>query len=347
MNTKNDKNKATMNELKESIQNVRIDGIPNVFNARLSIFKVIWIITFLILSSCCLFLIRASFLEYFRYQVTTNLRMNSESKSTFPTISFYNLNPLNTYYYIDLLARANMTYLNTTAYHNEILLEYYYKQKYGRYLTYDEKKAMFDMEGFIITCTFQRKPCNPRYFRYLFNPFLLSCIQFNSGFDSEGNKIGLLQAELGGKYNELTIEFYLGLPNPLADLIPSRGVKIFMHNNTEYPFKNSPSPVILTPGVGLTVTASRMIYNQCNKWPYTYSTCTVNQDGSLMKPLDDDYLFNATLASGYAYSQDTCFMFCFQLYNRFEFLICYLLKTIFRFSNAFFLRFIFKSCVQL
>ena len=133
MNEKKDKNKETMNELKESIQKLRIDGIPNAFNARLSIFKVIWIITFVILSACCLFLIHSSFLEYFRFHVTTNLRMNFESKSTFPTISFYSVNPLNNYYYINLLAKSNMTYLNNiTAYHNQILLEHYYKQKYGR-----------------------------------------------------------------------------------------------------------------------------------------------------------------------------------------------------------------------
>ena len=309
-------NRINMEEyLKETIKEIRIDGLPNVFLSELLVFKIMWIVVFLCSSSFCFFLVHSSFVEYFKYEVTTNLRLMTESKSTFPTISFYNMNPLNTDYYVDLLKEANITTLDPQPYNNEILLEYQNKLKYGRYFNLTEKKAMFDIEGFIISCTFQNKPCNMSNFRYLYNPWLLSCLQFNSGYDSNGNPVELLEADVGGRYNELTIEFYLGLPNPLVDKISERGVKIFMHNNTEYPFKNSPSPLVLTPGFGLSVTAQRTSYNQFNEYPYVYSTCTVEND-KLLVPLNDTYLFEATLASGYTYSQDTCFIFCFQLYNR-------------------------------
>ena len=310
------KSKENMEEyLKETVKEIRIDGLPNVLMSDLLVFKIMWIVVFLFSSSFCFFLVHSSFVEYFKYQVTTNLRLVTESKSTFPTISFYNMNPLNTYYFVDLLNEANITTLDPLPYENEILLEYRTKLKYGRYLNLTEKKAMFDMEGFIISCTFQNKPCNMSNFRYVFNPLLLSCLQFNSGYDSDGNPVELLEADVGGRYNELTIEFYLGLPNPIADKISSRGVYVFIHNKTDYPFKNSPSPLVLTPGLGLSVTAHRTSYNQFNKWPYLYSTCTV-VDNKLLVPLNDTFLFDATLASGYSYSQDTCFLFCYQLYNR-------------------------------
>ena len=310
------KNKVNMEEyLKERVKEMRIDGLPNVLMSDFLVFKIMWIVVFLFSSSVCLFLVQSSFAEYFKYQVTSNLRLVTESKSTFPTISFYNMNPLNTYYYVDLLKEANITTIDPMPYKNEILLEYRNKLKYGRYFNLTQKKAMFDMNGFIISCTFQNKPCNMSNFRYVFNPLLLSCLQFNSGYDSDGNPVELLEADVGGRYNELTIEFYLGLPNPIADQIFSRGVLVFIHNKTDYPFKNSPSPLVLNTGLGLTATAQRTSYNQFNEWPYAYSTCTV-VDNKLLVPLNDTYLFDATLASGYSYSQDTCFLFCFQLYNR-------------------------------
>ena len=315
-NQKKPNNRVEMEEyLKDTIKDIRIDGLPNVLMSDLLVFKIMWIVVFLCSSSFCFFLVHSSFVEFFKYQVTTNLRLVSESKSTFPTISFYNMNPLNTDYYVDLLKEANITTLDPQPYYNEILLEYQNKLNYGRYLNLTEKKAMFDIEGFIISCTFQNKPCNMSNFRYVFNPWLLSCLQFNSGFDSDGNPVELLKADVGGRYNELTIEFYLGLPNPLVDLISKRGVQIFLHNNSEYPFKNSPSPLVVTPGFGLSVTAQRTLYNQYNEYPYSYNTCNVEEDNRLLVPLDDTYLFEATLAAGYTYSQDTCFIFCFQLYN--------------------------------
>ena len=300
--------------IKYNIKNIRVDGIPNYFLNDSPLLKSMWIIVFLFCSTFCVFLVNSSFVEYFKYQVTTNVRLMTETKSAFPTVSFYNMNPMNTNRYVELLKDANITSINPEPYYNEMLLNYHNKLKYGRYFNETEKKALFDMEGFIISCTFQNKPCNMSNFRYLYNPWFLSCVQFNSGFDSDGNEVELLQADVGGRYNELTVEFYLGLPNPLVDLISMRGLKVFLHKNNEYPFKNTPSPIFVTPGFGITITVQRTTYKQFNEWPYTYSTCTVDGN-TLLKPLNDSYLFDVTLATGYNYAQDTCVIFCNQVYN--------------------------------
>jgi hypothetical protein len=308
-----------------SVRDIRIDGIPNIFASSFVIVQAMWVVLFLCFSGFCGFLLYSTFLEYLEYPVITTNRLITQSKLTFPTISFYNMNPLNTYYYADLLFQTNITTqlfdtATTTgfdplvAYNNFVQLEYTNKLKCGRYFNSTEKKALFDMDGFIISCTFQNKPCNMSNFRYLYNPFLLSAVQFNSGYDSDGNAVELLEADVAGSYNELTIEFYVGLPNPLVDLISARGVSIFLHNNTEYPFKNSPSPLVLTPGFGLTATLQRTSYRQFNEWPFTYSSCTVNGN-TVLRPLNETFLFNSTLATGYTYSRDTCLLFCFQLYN--------------------------------
>ena len=52
---------------------------------------------------------------------------------------------------------------------------------------------------------------------------------------------------------------------------------------------------------------------QYNAWPYEYSECTVNEDGSLIKPLDDRSLFDVVLSfSNYTYTRDTCYYICTQ-----------------------------------
>jgi hypothetical protein len=53
-------------------------------------------------------------------------------------------------YYIQLLKEANNTF-TTFSYDNFLELEWFYKQKTGSYFTHEQKKAMFDLEGFVMS----------------------------------------------------------------------------------------------------------------------------------------------------------------------------------------------------
>ena len=159
-----------------------MDAVPNILYSHTVILKVIWILVFVCSSAISSYLIIESTREFLKYQVTTSYRLISEEQSPFPAISICNINPLNTDFFVQLLNEANLTSLNKDPYVNLVSLEHYHKQSTGRYFSSEEKRTLFDMDGFVISCTFQNKPCNMSDFRYAYFPDLTNCIQFRLRF---------------------------------------------------------------------------------------------------------------------------------------------------------------------
>ena len=62
-----------------------------------------------------------------------------------------------------------------------------------------------------------------------------------------------------------------------------------MHNSTEYPFKASTPPILLTPGYGALVRVQRSFYSQFNEWPYAYSECRVTEEDELLGSSSVDF----------------------------------------------------------
>ena len=298
-----------------SIKQIKVDGLSNIFYTRFKIVKAAWILLMIVSLCFCCQLIVKTILEYISYKVITNYRFITETTSTFPMVTFCNQNPFNSKYYVELLQEANITAFDVEPYAILMALEDYKSSETEFRFTIEQIRRMFDEDGFVISCTFQNKPCNPIYFRYLFHPYRKNCIQFNSGFDSKGNVLPLLQASVGGEYNELTIELYVGLPDEIASLIPFRGAYVTIRNSSDDPFKNAPLEASVTPGFGLKFNVVRNLLTQFNDWPYTYSQCNVNKDGTLKKTIKDRTLFDFTLSTNFTYAQDSCFLYCSQYYS--------------------------------
>ena len=301
--------------LKQKLWHLRMDGVSNVVRSEYTIIKVFWSLLFVIIACLCVYLIAESIVEYCKFQVTTNFRKERELKATFPTIFLCNANPLNTEYYVQLLDEANMTELDTDPYYNFVALEYYKLQSSGRYFTDDEIRRLNDVDGFLISCTFKKKPCSSASLKYIFLPYFLHCIQFNVGFDSNEQEVNFETVKSSGDLSELSMEFYVGIPDSLTSRITKRGVWITITNGTEDPSKNSPSPIELTPGLGMRINVVRNVYNQFNKWPFLYSDCMVSEDNKLLEPLEDETFFNRVLSTNFSYSQDSCMLICYQYYS--------------------------------
>ena len=315
--TEHEKNVRLRQNIQNSIRNIKIDGLPNIFRTKLIGFQIMWLVVLAFSSSFCVYLLANSFLEYFQFKVTTNYRLLSELKSIFPTVTLCNMNPMNTEYYMQLLAEANLTSVNATSapYYTFLALEEWHKRTTGEYFTLEERLQMSNLEEMLISCTFQNIACNASSFTYLFHPKYLNCYQFNSGKDESGEEVHLQQATIDGTGNSLVFELYAGVPNEMAELTSQRGFYIFINNNTAYPFNFSPAPLSVTPGFGMTSNVVRSFYNQFNQWPYQYSDCTVSEEDELIKPLADTSLFELVKEAEFAYSRDTCILFCYQRLN--------------------------------
>ena len=301
-------------KIHKRVVEVRIDGVPNMLRSHLKIWQLVWLLVFVSSSVISCYLIIKSTGEYLEYQVTTSYRLVSEKSPTFPTISICNLNALNSDYFVQLMNDANLTStINFDPYINLLALENYHVQTTGRYFSNEEKRAMFDMDGFIISCTFLNKPCNVSDFRYLLVSFLTNCIQFNSGYDTDGEPVKLRELASSGQFNELSMELYVGLPDAIATRLADRGVKIIILKNNESPYKNSPSWTLVKPGLSLKMSVERKQFKQFNQWPYLYSECLVSEDNTPLKQLDDMSFINKITEDDYSYSKETCLLHCYNI----------------------------------
>ena len=87
---------------------------------------------------------------------------------------------------------------------------------------------------------------------------------------------------------------------------------MFIQNQTDYPYYYSMIPHIVSPGLATSFIIQRSIYTQYNAWPFTYSECSVDERGKLMRPLSDNSFFDRLLESSFPYFRYTCFELCYQ-----------------------------------
>ena len=294
-----------MEEKKTEI--LRIDGFSNFIRSDSIILKIIWMFFFLVLACTCCYFIISAVLTFVRFHVTTTYRLQTPTKAVFPTLSICNQNPLNSDYYVQLVQQMNANVSHVDPFYNFISLESAYKNMTGDFFSQEQKLALFDWDGFVISCTFKNKTCNSSNFRHVFFPYLLNCLQFNSRRDNNEFE----QVSIGGEAHSLTMELYVGLPNHLASFIPKRGILVALLDTNEDPYKNTPSLISISPGLATRISARRHVYNRFNEWPYLYNECTVNNDGTVMQPLVDHSLYDFAISTNFTYTRDSCLLYCF------------------------------------
>ena len=301
--------------------NLRFDGLPNVFRRQQPfVFRLVWLFIFFASGFFCLFLIMNSVRDFLKFRITTTYRLQSELNPVFPMITVCNINSLNSAYYIQLFDEAQIAKrsMDPFFYDTQVLtdLEDYSKQTSGHYFTAEQRRNLTDLDGLVISCTFQNKPCNRSQFQYVFNPLdIFNCLRFNSGFDAHNRPVEKLRATgVSSPHNELTMELYVGLPDALRRRAVARGALVLIQNQTESPIKLSTTAVKLSPRTHTHIDVTRTVYKQFNEWPFAYSECLVNELNELMAPLNgaDRALFDQVVALNYTYSRDTCILACYQ-----------------------------------
>ena len=134
---------------------LRIDGLSNFIRVDSIILKVFWLFLFSCLASVCLYFLIIVSLTFAKFQMTTTYRLQTSTKVAFPTIT------LCSQYIIQLLQQTNTNVRNDEAFNNFLTLESAYKNMTGKYLNEEQKIALFDWGGFIVSCTFDGK-VNPK-----------------------------------------------------------------------------------------------------------------------------------------------------------------------------------------
>ena len=302
---KQSQRKEGMTHLISELQLLKIDGLPNIIRSKYKTLTLAWTLVLVLSASTCLWLILSTIEQYSAHRVTTSIRRIHEEPAVFPLIALCNMNPFNTDYAASLFTSYNVSFNpQNDTFTSFAILQEKIKQATGSYLTDQQVRNMSSFTHMLIDCLFQWLPCDESDFDYFYHQYLSGCYVFNL------NKS--VSVSGSGSGNALKIRLYSGLPDLLAASTIQRGYYVIIMNGSDYPYPVSTNLMYATPGGGIILTPTRSIFHQ---YPAPYSSCTVLGDGTIVDGYEiaDRTLFDAVLASGYVYSQATCFLFCEQV----------------------------------
>ena len=304
--------REVFNEYKSDLKDIKVDGLPNIIRSRFLAIKIMWMVILVVSICTCVTLVIFTIQEFLKYQVLTTYRLVNEQQAIFPTIIVCNMNALNTPKAASLFLKANITD-DAANLHD---LDMYVKQTTGSYMTMEEKQSLGSFQSVLLSCSFKNQPCNYTNFSFILDPNNNLCYRFNYGLDKNDNSIPLNYLDVPGDTEELAIELYAGISDVQNNNIFDKGFAIFIRNQTDFPFSLSPAPITISPGFAYDITVQRSFYKNFNQWPYLYSECTVNEDGTLIKKLSDSSIFDkVSQYTDFRYTRNTCYLYCFQVLN--------------------------------
>ena len=232
------------------------------------------------------YLVISSILTYFTYGVSTTSRTIYETPTLFTKVTFCNANFVTTKYGFDVIQSGNASYID------------YFPDD-------DKKRISHDFNEILLGCEFNLKSCNSSDFVWSYNPFYGNCFTFNSGLDSNGNKIELKKSTQSGYNFGLQLTLIVNVYEKLIEKKFALGLgAYFLIGNSSYLDFNN--PIMITPGLITNIAVDREFKSTL---PKPYSNCDIDSSFE-----SDSELFNLIQKSKYQYSQQFCFTQCFQRY---------------------------------
>jgi hypothetical protein len=300
--TDSDSNKDSIQlkkSMHEKIKNIYIewslrsnlDCYQKIFEYKNNpIARFIWIVILLISASLTFTLISKSIMEYFDFDVVSQIGIDYETKSKFVTVTICNNNPFTTAMAADLF--ENVSTINGV---NTSHLKFFDHVKLvtgSPYFDDDKKKLLgFDFSE-IKSCSFNGEKCNMSEFKWFWNYHYGNCWQFNS----DGNLVSTSGVDFGLEITVNLLEF----KNKYTSFIPE-GLVIFIHNSSFNPFKFDSFALAKTGEK--TFISVRKIFNY--KQPDPYSQC-------IDLGLYSSDIYDLMIKANNTYRQSDCFKYCRQ-----------------------------------
>ena len=288
INNQTKRKEAIRKLLKEVLYNslaqtiIRIIQTPYLF---LKVFLTIFVLTTTGLAS---YLVIHSIVDYLTYGVSTTSRTIFENPTLFPKVTICNLNSYTTEFAYNL-TRQGVYYGNDLS--NED------KSKLGHYL-----------EDILIECKFNGFQCTPKNFTWSFDEVYGNCYTFNSGFDSNGNRVDLKQSKISGPRSGLQLKVYVNFYEGLLGFFKQNGLgAVIRIGNSSYSTFFDANGVLVSPGFQTNIAVDREFKFML---PKPYSNCEINSNSPTYRP--DSDLYSLIGHSVYDYTQQLCFSQCRQ-----------------------------------
>lgn len=282
--------------LKETILSSTGHGYPNIVRTNKWPIRLLWIISTLVSIGLCSLLIIQSILSYFKYEVTTKIRVINEFNSEFPTITVCNLNFLTTELFSQTFGK------NFNSLPDEQFADLNFRNMIESKL---DLKAFGDSKEKLIFKALENVyPINETQIVYFYHPEHGNCYQINSGFDQNGNRVPLLRFLRSGRIQAITLWLNVSLFKELRKYYMNNGGIVFIHNKTESPL--NVDGVIVSPGFITNIGITRTFSYQKEK---PFSNCDGNTDKIENY---DSKLYKLVFETKKKYNSKICIDFCYQ-----------------------------------
>ena len=325
-----EKLKAKLFDLIESSTYQRLTKI--IINECLFL-KLIWAVCYLLSFSCCSFIIIQSFVDYFKYEVSINFSILSDSGFEFPSITICNANKLD--YSIDRAKTEILSYLRSLNKYNESFLndsqnippdlnifdfvnsiEADTQNIPNAKLTQLLNDYGYTAESMILSCLFNGKPCYHDSF-YFKNSTKRGkrfgkCYTFNSGYNSNGSKLPFVKATRPGSPYGLQLKLFVGKPDHQPFWVTNLGAIINVHNVGDSPLTIEEG-VPVRPGEETNLVLKKQVVKRLPK-PYSHCIDNLTSRDSLLRDSSDKkeipVHFNNTFLVSDNYRQKICLNEC-------------------------------------
>ncbi|CAF0907174.1 unnamed protein product [Brachionus calyciflorus] len=302
----------------EWVDPLTMHGLPNIFRTKYLSIKVLWTLAFILANGACFYFIVKSVLEYLEYNVVTKIRVLEKDSVQFPAVTICNANQFLTSSAINfstsLLAENNITDIANSTF----LSQNFHSPSYQLYLSYimgryyvstnaksrlisDERKKQFglSLNEMIISCFYSTVDCKESDWVWFYDTFHGNCFRFNTGVNSNNERIDIKNTTQSGKYNGLVLELFVGVPDDQKSFSIYTGAHIFINDNSIKPY--SAEGLDISPGTQTNIVLER-VETKLKSQPY--SECLENLD--TIDSFDSEY-YRKVFRSNLTYRQVDCF----------------------------------------
>ena len=239
------------------------------------------------------YLVIQSIINYFNYDVTTTSRTIYEMPTLFPKVTFCNVNSYTTQYAYDLLQIKTI---------DDSILS-----------IEEEKRLGHDWNDILILCTFNSNQCDSSDFIWSYDEYYGNCFTFNSGLKS--NESLIEESSIFGPFYGLSLILYVNFYEKLLNstykygqVINNMGAVIRIGNSSYETYYSYGDGILLPPGFQTNIVLDREFKSIL---PKPYSNCEIDSSNSPQFIQDLD-LYNLISQSDYEYTQQLCFVQCYQ-----------------------------------
>ena len=324
-NEKVDKYESAKDLFLKWTETLTIHAIPNIFRTRHLLIKIIWMISFLISTGLCAYMVYGSINNYLQFNVVTTIRNIREPEMVFPSVSICNLNPFVTessFQFVYEIAKSSLgidlydilnenstsSLIQNSKYklsERYLVFNYFLKQIIANpALDKQRENFGFSFNKFVISCFYAYSSCYENDFVSFYDLTYGSCFKFNSGKLKNGSNADLKKVTYSGKNFGLMLELFVGDASDPRSFSTNAGAHIFIHNDSVTPksYEGLDLNVGMTTNIALHKTYT-------SKLPIPYSDCTDELND--INSYDSEY-YRIIMNTNYSYTQSDCFDLCYQ-----------------------------------